>query len=145
MTFALDLQRFAEKAKDKADEAVGAIVVNIAAEIDRRSPVGDGLYWKSPPPPGYRGGHFRGNWQLGVDQRLTAEFPGIDPDGAQTQARIVAAIPDEASGRVYNLSNNAPYSMRLEMGWSRQAPAGVVGLTVTMFDQIVREAVEGAQ
>lgn len=145
MTFALDLQRFAEKAKDRADEAVGAIVVNIAAEIDRRSPVGDGLYWKSPPPPGYRGGHFRGNWQLGVDMRLTGEIPGADRDGVQTQGRIVAAIPDDAAGRVYNLSNNAPYAMRLEMGWSRQAPAGMVGLTVTMFDQIVRDAVDGVQ
>lgn len=145
MTFALDLQRFAQKAGAKADEAVGAIVINIAAEIDRRSPVGDGAFWKNPPPPGYRGGHFRGNWQLGVGMVMQGEIPGTDPDGRETQARIVAAIPDEAAGLVYNLTNNAPYAMRLEMGWSRQAPAGMVGLTAVMFDQIVRDAVEGVQ
>lgn len=145
MTFALDLQRFAEKAKDKADEAVGTIVVAIAAELDRRSPVGDAAFWQSPPPAGYVGGRFRGNWQLGVDQRITAERASVDPDGAQTQAAIQAAIPDDASGRVYNLSNNVPYAMRLEMGWSRQAPAGVVGVTAVMFQDIVRDAVEVAQ
>lgn len=145
MTFALDLQKFAEKAKDKADAAVGNIVVRIAAELDKRSPVGDAAYWVSPPPKGYIGGHFRGNWQLGVDLRPTAELPGVDPTGAKAQGSIIAAVPDETAGKVYWLANNAPYAQRLEHGWSRQAPAGMVGLTVTMFDQIVREAVGAMQ
>ena len=38
--------------------------------------------------------------------------------------------------------NNAPYAQRIENGWSRQAPQGLVGLTVVMFQQIVREAAE---
>lgn len=145
MSFALDLQRFAEKTKDKADDAVGAIVIGMAARIDQRSPVGDGSYWVSPPPKGYVGGHFRGNWQLGVDMRPTGEIAGADPSGAATQGRIVAAIPEKAAGPVYYLQNNAPYARRLEEGWSRQAPAGMVGLTVVEFEQIVREAVESVQ
>ncbi len=44
-TFALDLQRFAEKCGERADDAVGNIVVRIAQELDKRSPVGDALYW----------------------------------------------------------------------------------------------------
>lgn len=142
MTFALDLQRFAEKCKDKADDAVGNIVVRVAAELDRRSPVGDAKFWKSPPPKGYIGGHFRANWQLGVGVRPAGEVAGVDPTGQRTVGRILAEIPEQASGKVYWLQNNAPYAQRLEHGWSRQAPEGLVGLTVIQFQSIVRDAVE---
>lgn len=142
MSFALDLQKFAEKTGEKADAAIGNIVIRVAAELDRRSPVGDATYWKSKPPKGYIGGHFRGNWQLGVDSRPVAEIRRIDPTGSETQAAIRAEVPDEAAGRIYWLANNAPYAIRLEEGHSRQAPSGLVGLTAIMFDQIVRDAVE---
>lgn len=145
MSFALDLQRFAEKAKEKADEAVGAIVVNIARRIDERSPVGDARYWISPPPAGYIGGHFRANWQLGVEVRPAGEIAGVDPSGEATQGRIIAAVPDEAAGHVFYLVNNAPYARRLEEGWSRQAPQGMVGLTVVEFQSIVDDAVRTLQ
>lgn len=142
MTFALDLQRFAEKTAEKADEAVGRIVVSVAAELDQRSPVGDAKFWKSPPPAGYVGGHFRANWQLGVDVRPVGEFPGVDPSGERTQAAIVAAVPQEAAGHIYWLTNNTPYSLEIERGHSRnQAPRGLVGLTAIMFQQIVDEEV----
>lgn len=141
MTFALDLAKFAEKCADKADAAVGNIVVRVAAEIDKRSPVGDALYWQSPPPKGYIGGHFRGNWQLGIGALPVGEIPGADPTGAAAQTRILAAVPDEAAGRVYFIANNAPYAMRLEQGWSRQAPEGMVGLAAVMFQQIVDDEV----
>lgn len=142
MGFALDLQKFAEKAGRKADDVVGNVVVRVAAELDRRSPVGDATYWKNPAPKGYIGGHFRANWQLGVGTRPTAEVAGVDPSGARTLGAIIAEVPEEAAGRVYWLVNNAPYAQRIENGWSRQAPQGLVGLTVVQFQQIVREATE---
>lgn len=145
MSFALDLQKFAQKAKDRADEAVGAIVIGVARELDRRSPVGDAAYWKNPPPKGYVGGHFRGNWQLGIGVIPAGEIAGADPTGAAAQGRIVASVPDEASGLVYYLANNTPYGRRIEDGWSRQAPQGLVSLTAVMFEQIVREAVGPAR
>jgi hypothetical protein len=145
MTFALDLQRFAEKTRGKADEAVGAVVIGIASRLDERSPVGDGSYWITPPPAGYVGGHFRGNWQLGVGTIPAGEIAGADPTGERTLGRITAAVPGEAAGKVYWIANNAKYARRLEDGWSRQAPQGLVGLTVIEFQQIVRQAVERVQ
>lgn len=141
-SFTLDLQKFAQKCGKKADDMVGNIVVRIAAEVDRRSPVGDATYWKNPPPKGYIGGHFRGNWQLGVGVMPVGEIPGVDPSGGKAQARILAEIPNQAAGKVFWLANNAPYAQRLEHGYSRQAPQGVVGLTVVMFQSIVKEAAE---
>lgn len=141
MSFALDLQRFAEKAASRADQVVGGVVVRLAAELDRRSPVGDAKYWINPPPKGYVGGHFRGNWQLGIGAAPQGEVAGTDATGTATQGRIVASVPAEASGKIFYLANNAPYALRLEEGWSRQAPQGLVGLTVIAFQQIVDQQV----
>lgn len=145
MSFALDLQRFAEKTKAKADDAVGNIVVRVASELDKRSPVGDAAYWITPPPKGYIGGHFRANWQLGVGVIPAGVRAGVDPSGTLALPAIIAEIPEEAAGKVYYLVNNAPYARRLEDGWSRQAPQGIVGLTAIMFQQIVNEAVGALQ
>ena len=142
MTFALDLAKFAEKAGANADELVGGVVVRLAQAVDRRSPVGDATYWQSPPPKGYVGGRFRGNWQLGIGSLPSGTLARPDPTGSATVGRIIAAIPDDASGRVYYLANNLPYAQRIEHGWSRQAPTGVVGLTVTEFQQVVRQVAE---
>lgn len=139
-SFALDLQRFADKAKARADDLVANVVIRIASDIDKASPVGDAVYWKSPPPKGYIGGHFRANWQLGVGVRPKNEIPGVDPTGGKAQGRIMAEIPTEAAGKIYWLANNAPYAQRLEYGWSRQAPQGIVGLTVTRWQQIVAQS-----
>ena len=144
-TFALDLAKFAGKVERRADQVVGDVVVQCAAAVDRRSPVGDATYWKNPPPKGYVGGHFRGNWQLGVDVRPAGEIPGADPSGTETQGRIMASIPDEAAGKVFYLMNNVPYANRIEDGWSRQAPQGLVALTAMMFPQMVEQAVRAYQ
>lgn len=144
MTFALDLERLVQKYKARADDVVALTVTKIAAELDKRSPVGDAKFWKNDPPAGYIGGHFRANWQLGVNVVPRAEKPGVDRNGTVALPAIVAAIPDQAAGNVYYLANNVPYARRLEYGWSRQAPSGLVGLTVTKFQQFVRNAVAEA-
>lgn len=139
-TFALDIRKFAEKAIENASTVTREAVGGIIAEVDRRSPVGDPSYWKNPAPPGYKPGLFRGNWQLGMDAPPIMQIGRIDPSGAATTAENVASIPAKAFGHVYYLMNNVPYANRIENGWSRQAPAGVVGLTVLRWEEIVAGA-----
>jgi hypothetical protein len=143
--FTLQLRDFADKTKAKADDLVGLVVVKIAQRLDERSPVGDASYWKSKPPKGYVGGRFRGNWQLGVGSIPVGETGRVDPAGEATLGAIIAEIPTEAAGKVFFLANNVPYAQPLEDGHSRQAPAGVVGLTVTEFRPIVGQAAEAVQ
>lgn len=139
-TFKLQLGDFAKKAGERADQIVGRVVVNIASRLDMRSPVGDATYWKHKPPPGYVGGRFRGNWQLGVEIIPQGETGRIDPSGAATLGAIVSEIPTKAAGLRFFLVNNVPYAQALEDGHSRQAPQGVVGLTVVEFQGIVAES-----
>lgn len=147
MTFALDLQKFAAKAQERADAVVKEVLAELTVSIDLLSPVGDPTYWINPPPPGYVGGHFRANWQFGIGTIPRGEVAGVDTStqgaGGVTVRGIIAQIPDEAAGQVYYLANNAPYALRIEDGWSRQAPTGVVGVTATKFQAIVDEAVAG--
>ena len=137
MTFALDLQKFAAKAGVKANAVVAETVAEIVAKVDLRSPVGDPTKWKNPPPKGYVGGRFRGNWQLGVGVVPQGVLNRIDPGGHGTVTAAVAEIPRDAAGRTYFYVNNLKYARRLEEGYSGQAPAGIVGLTVVEFQGIV--------
>ncbi len=150
MSFVLDLQKFAEKAGKRADAVVGEIVANVAATVDYRSPVGDASYWKHKPPAGYVGGRFRANWNLGIGSMDLSTTMATDrspkgDNGGTTTAHIVSQIPAQAAGKVYYLSNSLPYAQRLEDGYSRQAPQGIVSRTAAEFQTDVNEAVAEAK
>ncbi|MEE4465532.1 hypothetical protein V2S84_25980, partial [Azotobacter chroococcum] len=72
MSFELDLRAFIEKAKGNADQVVKKVGIDMLAKIVDRSPVGNPSLWQSPPPPGYVGGRFRGNWQVTFNAPATA-------------------------------------------------------------------------
>lgn len=141
-TFALDLQAFATKAGARADLAVKRVVAGMAESIIEMSPVGDGDYWKNPPPKGYVGGRFRANWDYGFGAAPTRQYEDLDKTGAISTRRILAGLSAAPSAGVHFIANNLPYAVRLENGWSRQAPVGMVGVTVLKFNQVVREAVQ---
>jgi hypothetical protein len=124
-------------------EAVAAMVMR----MDAVSPVGDVKLWRDQKDAarkvaaGYRGGQFRGNWQLGVNQRPTGWFPGnIDPSGAQTVGKNIGVIPAMASrGYKFYLVNNTPYGIALEEGHSSQAPHAFVYRVKREFNGMVRK------
>jgi hypothetical protein len=71
----------------------------------------------------------------------SGELTGIDPTGNATIQRFIASVKESgAAGKVHYLTNNLPYAYRLEYGWSRQAPNGMVGVTVVEFQSIVNAA-----
>ena len=139
-SFSVQLQQFADRTNQRSNDLVGLVTVQIAQRLDERSPVGDPKLWKNPPPKGYVGGRFRGNWQLGVNVVPQGETGRIDPSGSQTLGTITASIPSQPAGTVMYLANNVPYAPRIEDGWSTQAPSGLVGLTAMEFQQVVDEA-----
>jgi hypothetical protein len=143
--FADQINSFVSQTKARLNLATGYVVSDLAARIDERSPVGNPAAWVRPPPPDYKPGAFRGNWQLGVDSVPSGETGRIDPSGETTQAALRAAIPEQAGGHIYYITNNRVYGPRLEDGWSSQAPAGMVGITALEFPQVVRAAAERAK
>lgn len=140
MTFALDLKKFADKTDARVNALVRKIVIDVGTSVVLKSPVGDAKYWKSPAPKGYVGGRFRANWQYGLGAMDLTTSEKIDASGAATISAIVGKVGDTPAGQVHYLTNSLPYADRLENGWSRQAPNGMVNLTVLEFQPIVDAA-----
>lgn len=128
-------------------------VSHLVYQVDMLSPVGAPETWKSQGGSfgkimlGYKPGQFRGNWQLGIDQRPTTFLKGnIDPAGSRTVAKNIGAIPRAAS-RVgaYYLTNLCPYALALEHGHSKQAPVGMISVVRGEFDQTLRGIINGVK
>lgn len=137
-TFSLDVERFVKKAKGNATLVLRKVALDMFARVVMRSPVGNPLLWKNPAPPGYVGGRFRNNWYPAVNfysTDLSASAP--DKSGKASMQRINAVVGKAQLGDAITLVNNLPYAWPLETGWSKQAPAGMVGLTVLEFQPLV--------
>jgi len=141
MSLQLDLRAFAAKANERTELQIKRIVAGVAQSLIEMSPVGDASYWKNKPPKGYTGGHFRANWDYGFNSAPGKVYPAIDKSGASSVSRVQSAMADKVmAGNVHYIINSLPYGRRLENGWSRQAPNGMVGLTVVKFKRIVKDA-----
>ena len=139
--FAEQIRAFARKADDKANAFVRKIIFDVDTSLVLKSPVGDPKYWKRKPPPGYVGGRFRANWQLGVDNINLTTTEQKDKSGGPTINKLVGALPEKVLGKIIYTTNSLPYAIRLEEGHSwRQAPNGMVRVTLLEFDPIVRRA-----
>jgi len=90
-------------------------------------------------------GRFRGNWQVAINAIPADVLELDDKTGTATVAKATAKVLNVKAGEVIDLINNLPYGPRLENGWSGQAPAGMVGITVTEFGAVVAQAVDEAK
>lgn len=94
---------------------------------------------------GYVGGRFRGNWQFSIDTPAEGVLDQIDPSGNVTIAVLRAQVQALTIGQTAYIVNNLPYAVPLEYGHSKQAPGGMVRVTLTRFQQIVEEAIRNNQ
>ncbi len=91
---------------------------------------------------GYTGGRFRGNWQIGFNTAPEGETDRIDKSGAETLAAGSAMLAQfrAANDSVIYFVNNVPYAVRLEFGYSKQAPRGMLRITAQEFQKLFNEA-----
>lgn len=106
-------------------------------KISTRNSALNKKFGKPKAPVGYVGGHFRGSWQVSVGSPILSDNDRIDPNGGPTKADAQANIG--GAGTVTFMCSNTPYSERLEMGWSKQAPAGCMRISMARIDSIVSE------
>lgn len=93
-------------------------------------------------PKGYTGGRFRGNWQVSFNTPVAGETGRIDKSGSDTLSRggaVLAGFNASTTTAIY-FTNNVPYAVRLEFGWSKQAPQGMVRITAREFQKLFNEA-----
>jgi hypothetical protein len=129
MGFGEQLYQFARKTNLRAETVFRKCGLSIAASLIQKSPVDTG--------------RFRANWMLGIGSENTAVMEITDPDGNQTLQTITAQINEVKIGNVIYITNSLPYAIPLEFGWSKQAPNGMVRLTVAEWQSHVGKAVQG--
>lgn len=126
--FTRAIDRFIAKANGNVDRAVRQTVVLCAQGVVLRTPVDTG--------------RARGNWVLGVGSIDTSTGSANDPSGAGAIGRIAAEVA-ASRGRVFYVTNSLPYIQRLEDGYSKQAPAGMVMVTLADIQRRLDAYVRG--
>ncbi|QDL31483.1 hypothetical protein [Serratia liquefaciens] len=108
--------------------------------LKKRARVSDSMDIKAPP--GYTGGRFRANWQVGLDAAPQGETGQVDKSGGKTLAAGTLVIERFRVGmQAVYFTNNVPYAYPLEFGHSTQAPGGMVRITAADFQRHFQAAV----
>ncbi len=92
-------------------------------------------------PEGYVGGRFRANWTVSIGAPSTATTANADKSGQPTIAKGTNVILQADGSQDIYIMNNLPYARALEYGHSKQAPAGMVRITLAEFGSYVEAAV----
>ena len=132
--FSMAIAKFANDSSRNLNDVVRGVVLEIGTRIVQRSPVDTGK--------------FRGNWQIaagGPDIRTNEPFdkqPLGSAPSATTFNRWQGEVNAATIGSTFHITNSLPYAVRLEYeGWSQQAPAGMVRVTMLEYEQIIRKVV----
>ena len=75
-------------------------------------------------------GRARGNWQTSIGRGPTSTTERLDKSGGAAISEGTAVIGGHKDFEQIQMTNNLPYIARLEDGYSKQAPEGMVGLTL---------------
>lgn len=82
-------------------------------------------------------GRARGNWDLTIGLPSgSADMDRKDPGGGDTIRRGSAALSNLKAFALIYITNNLPYINYLENGSSKQAPVGMVEVTVQELQQL---------
>ena len=121
MSFSADIAAFAEKAGQSLDWTVRSVTLELFTSVIEDTPVDTG--------------RARGNWQTSVGSPETGEV-----DRSEQSAMGELYSKAGGYGKITYMANNLPYIGRLEYGWSKQAPAGMVRKNFTRVEAIVAAA-----
>jgi hypothetical protein len=126
-SFTTGISKWTRKCQSRLEEVPKEVNWRISMKIIQRSPVDTGL--------------FRGNWQASLKSKPRGVVGTLDPTGTITMGKVTNVLMRMRPGDRFFLSNNLPYARALEYGHSKQAPQGMVRLTIAEFHSITALAV----
>jgi len=88
-------------------------------------------------------GTARGNWQPDINSIQNDVLEIEDKSGNATVAKVASQTNNLKLGQYFTLTNNLPYILRLEYGWSKKSPQGMLGINVMRFQNFVNQANKG--
>ena len=125
MTFSDDIGKFNDKVDKIATDIFRGTSIDLLTRIIRRTPVDEGT--------------ARGNWMTTINTPSKDVDKSIkDKEGGKAISRATKTAKKAKLGNSIYLINNLPYIGALENGHSDQRPEGMVKVTVTEFENIVK-------
>jgi hypothetical protein len=136
MSFASDIEKFAAKAKVGYNDAVNGALFGLSRSVILSTAVDEG--------------RARGEWFASLSSYPTTTNGNVGANFSQVQM-----VSSKAAGGVFYLTNNMPYIGKLEYGgypnpsngdktingFSKQAPQGMVRISIENFQQMLNESV----
>ncbi|WP_178124490.1 HK97 gp10 family phage protein [Spartinivicinus ruber] len=122
MSFSSDLGRFSVESLQAVERIIRAIKLELFSGVILDTPVDTG--------------RARGNWQTSTGYPKTST---VERFGANASLNEMRNNLGGLDGTTY-LTNNLPYIERLEFGYSRQAPSGMLRKNFARINQIVQRA-----
>lgn len=149
-SFSISLEKFAVKSVKQAVLAAQAITMEVNSRLVYRSPVGDPSKWTEGFKAAgialgwfdknYIGGRFRANWGVKVGSPWGGVIDTVDKTGSATVSKNNAEIARwNGRGSIF-ITQHLPYGPALEHGHSKQAPSGMVRITVAEMQNGAAEA-----
>jgi len=126
MSFAKDLDKISLNLKGYAEEMVRGTLFALSSRIIKESPVDTG--------------RFRGNWQASVNTPKKGKLQRKDKSGAASINELSSVVMSFDMGQTFYLTNNLPYARRLEYGYSKQAPSGMLRINVMRVQSELEKA-----
>lgn len=143
-SFRLEIEQWiAREVPQRAVALQKQIVAETLTAIVQATPVGNSTKWKNnvlratkglpPVPKGYVGGQARRNWQVTIGTPSRSILGGTDQEGSAANRDGYAVIGRITQPSAVWIANPLPYMERLENGWSKQAPTGMVADAVALI------------
>ncbi len=146
--FIADINKFVKKASINLDEARKQIIIELFERVIKRTP--------------HVTGKLRGNWLTAIGSIPSAKTETLDPTGNMAIKSMKSKVNSlqKGSDLAVFMVNNQPYAYVIEHGlypspvktkgsyvvksangYSKQAPAGMVRISLLELNQIVKEVV----
>ena len=127
MSFSSEIKAFGNKTYDKLDKTIRYGIIGLSNAVILDTPVLTGM--------------ARNNWNasIGAPDYSTDTAPNKNGTTALNDVMYNSA---KATGNVYYLVNALDYIKRLEEGYSKKAPAGMVSINVTKYNKWFRDALK---
>jgi hypothetical protein len=127
MSFESDWEKVSQKLDRVLSEGIRATLFEVGTAIIKQTP--------------FDTGRARGNWQASVNGASGGEL------SRTSEGAAIAQLSQEASAAVGNtffFTNNLPYIRRLEYGYSKKAPDGMVRKNLQHFNRLLAKNLKAA-
>jgi len=131
MSWESDWKKIESKIDRTLDQGIRATILELSTAIIKDTPA--------------KTGRARGNWQASIGRGATGEVSVVNKRAGE--AKAISNVNQKASvavGDLYYLTNNVPYIERLEYGWSKQAPGGMVRKNMQNFNRLLAKNIRAA-